>query len=194
MNFNGDCQNKTDNELVKLVLENAEWYGCLMQRYEEKLARYIYRISGNSQEDIEDLLQEIFLAVYRNLNDFDNNLKFSSWIYRITHNHVISNHRKIKARIKQINGEDGEKLLSIMKDNKDLGEIINDKITGEVLSKLLDQIDGKYKEVLVLRYLEEKEYNEISDILKKPVATIGTLLSRAKKNMHTIIIKEGIEL
>lgn len=194
MNFNGDCQNKKDNELVKLTLEDAEWYSCLMQRYEDKLARYIYRISGNSQEDIEDLLQEIFLAVYRNLNDFDHNLKFSSWIYRITHNHVISHHRKIKARIKQINGEDGEMLLSIIKDDKDLGEIINDKITGEVLSELLDKIDVKYKEVLVLRYLEEKEYNEISDILKKPVGTVGTLLNRAKKNLKDMIIQEGIKL
>lgn len=194
MNYNGDCQNKTDNELVKLTLKDAEWYGCLMQRYESKLSRYIYRISGISQEDIEDLLQEIFLVVYRNLNDFDSGLKFSSWIYRITHNKVISNHRKIKARAQQINGEEGNKILSMIKDDHNLDETINDQITGEVLGKIMEKIDVKYREVLILRYLEEKDYNEMSDILKKPPSTIGTLLSRAKKNMNEIIKEEGIKL
>jgi len=194
MNFQGDCQNKTDNELVKLSLKDPEWYGCLMQRYESKLSRYIYRISGLNTEDAEDLLQEIFLTVYRNLNDFDQDLKFSSWIYRITHNKVISHHRKVKARAQQINGEEGEKILSFIKDDTDLAELVNDRITGEVLSRVMGKVDEKYREVLILRYLEEKDYNEISDILKKPPSTIGTLLSRAKKNMHEIIKKENIKL
>lgn len=194
MNFNADCLNKTDNELVKLSLKHADWYGCLMQRYESKLSRYIYRISSLNGEDIEDLLQEIFLTVYRNLNDFDTELKFSSWIYRITHNKVISNHRKIKTRAQQINGEEGEKILRMIRDDHDLSELVNDKITGKILSKIMEKIDKKYKEVLVLRYLEDKEYSEISDILKKPPSTVGTLLSRAKKNMYEVIKKEGIKL
>ncbi len=194
MNFDGDCRNKTDNELVQLSLEYADWYSCLMGRYEDKLGRYIYRISGGSNEDIEDLLQEIFLAVYRNLNDFDPKLKFSSWIYRIAHNKVISHHRKQKARAQTIDGEEGEKIIQRIKDEKDLSEIINDKITGEVFERLFQKIDTKYKEVLVLRYLEEKEYNEISDILKKPVGTVSTLLKRAKQHMKHVIEKEGIQL
>jgi len=195
MNFNGDCQYKTDNELVQLSLENADWYSCLMQRYEGKLGRYIYRISGGSREDIEDMLQEIFLAVYHNLNDFDSKLKFSSWIYRITHNKVISHHRKVKSRAELIRGEASERFLAMVKDdNNDVHEGVNDKITGEVLAKLFQKIDVKYKEVLVLKYFEQKGYNEISDILKKPVGTVGTLLNRAKQQMRELIKKESIEL
>jgi len=194
MIVNGDCQNKTDKELVKLTLNDPEWYGCLMQRYEAKLSRYIYRISSSSQEDIEDLLQETFLTVYRNLNDFDHKLKFSSWIYRITHNKVISHYRKSKARAQLISGEEGDKFLSMIKDDQEVDQIVNDKITGEVLAKLFRKIDVKYKEVLVLRYLEEKDYHEISDILKKPVGTVGTLLSRAKNSLKELITKEGIQL
>jgi len=191
---NGNCQNKTDNELVKLSFQDTDYFGCLMQRYEAKLGRYIYRISGGSKEDIEDLLQEIFLAVYRNLNDFDPKLKFSSWIYRIAHNHVISHYRKVKARAQIIDGEKGEIFLLRIKDEKDLSEAINDKITGEVFEQLFQKIDVKYKEVLVLRYLEQKDYNEISDILKKPVGTVGTLLNRAKQKLRKIITQEGIKL
>lgn len=189
-----DCENKSDDELVKLTLENADWYSCLMQRYEDKLGRYIYRISGSGKEDIEDLLQEIFLATYRNLNDFDNRLKFSSWIYRIAHNFVISHHRKIQARPILIGGEGVEKYLAMIKDKNDVHALVNDKITGEVIGRLFQKIEVKYKEVLVLRYIEQKEYNEISDILKKPVGTIGTLLSRAKMQLREIIKREGIKL
>jgi RNA polymerase sigma-70 factor (ECF subfamily) len=191
---NGNCQNKTDNELVKLSFQNTDYFGCLVQRYEGKLGRYIYRISGGSKEDIEDLLQEIFLAIYRNLNDFDSALKFSSWIYRIAHNKVISHYRKVKARAQLIGGEESERLVAMIKDDNDIHEKVNDKITGEVLSELFKKIDIKYKEVLVLKYFEQKDYNEISDILKKPVGTVGTLLSRAKQQLRQIITQESIKL
>ncbi len=194
MDFNGDCHNKTDEELVRLTLQQADWYGCLMQRYEHKLSRYIKRISGCPPEDVEDLLQEIFLAVYRNLNDFNPKLKFSSWIYRIAHNKTINQYRKAKARAQVIDGEEGEKILQIIHDGNDLSETVNDRITGEVLQRLFQKIEAKYKEVLVLKYLEEKDYQEMSDILKKPIGTIGTLLSRAKKSMLEIIKQEGIQL
>lgn len=194
MNEIGNGTGKTDEELVALSLENADWYACLMQRYEGKLGRYIYRISNASTEDIEDLLQEIFLAAYRNLNDFNQRLKFSSWIYRIAHNKVISQYRKVAARADVIDGETGEKLLTMVKGQTDIFKSVNDVITGEVLSRLLQKIDVKYKDVLVLRYLEQKEYNEISDIIKKPLGTVATLLNRAKKRMKQLIEEEGIKL
>jgi len=194
MIVNGDCEHKTDAELVKLTLKDADWYGCLAQRYEGRLARYIGRISGASKEDIEDLLQEVFLAVYRNLNDFDPKLKFSSWVYRITHNKVISHYRKTQARPQIIDGEEGEKLLAIVKDESNVHEEVSSKITGESVHGLLVKLDKKYQEVLVLKYLEEKDYNEISDILKKSVGTVGTLLNRAKVKLQEIIKNQGIKI
>lgn len=194
MNFNGDCQNKSDEELVRLSLKDTDWYGCLMARYEDKLSRYIYRISGASREDTEDLLQEIFLAAYRNLNDFEQKLKFSSWIYRITHNKVVSHHRQMKARPELVGGEDGEKFLAMVSGGKDLGELVNDQLTGQALQRLFRKIEVRYREALALRYLEEKDYNEISDILKIPLGTVGTLLSRAKVRLRQIIKRENIKL
>ena len=85
-----DLREKTDEELVALALKDPQVYASIMERYEEKLLRYIMRISVNSKEDAEDVLQDVFLSAYKNLNDFDQDLKFSSWIYRIAHNKVIS--------------------------------------------------------------------------------------------------------
>ena len=66
-----NCEEKTDEELVKLTLADQEWYLCLMRRYEAKLTRYIRRISGLNDQDLEDVLQDIFIKAYRNLNEFD---------------------------------------------------------------------------------------------------------------------------
>ena len=185
------CENKSDQELVELALQDQEWYLCLLRRYQDKLARYIRRISGAGEQDIEDLLQEVFIKVYRNLNGFDKDLKFSSWIYRICHNEVISHYRKSKARPQIINGEEGEKILEMIQDRDKLDDNLDNKISQEKIAQVLSQMDVKYREVLVLKYLEDKDYQEISDILKKPSGTVATLLHRAKKQFAEISSKQG---
>ncbi|MBU0612477.1 sigma-70 family RNA polymerase sigma factor [Patescibacteria group bacterium] len=188
-----DCNLKSDEELVELTLSDQGWYLCLMQRYEAKLTRFIRRISGVNDQDLEDILQDVFIKVYRNLNNFDLDLKFSSWIYRICRNHVISHYRKVQSRPQSIGGEDGELILHMIKDDNDPHELIDETLSNEKIQKVLSQMDKKYQEVIVLKYLEDKDYQEISDILKKPVGTIGTLLSRAKKQFKQVVQKQGTE-
>lgn len=172
---------KTDEQLVALTLKDENFYAILVERYEEKLTRYILRISGGSKEDVEDTLQDVFISAYKNLNDFDPDLKFSSWIYRIAHNKVISHFRKITARPKTVTYEGDSQLLNILASNQDIAKELERKYTGEEVKSILNQLDEKYKEVLVLKFLEEKDYKEISDILEKPMGTVATLINRAKK-------------
>lgn len=171
---------KTDEELVALTLENPEVYAFLVERFEEKLLRYIMRISRSTKEDGEDLLQEVFLSAYKNLNDFDRDLKFSSWIYRITHNKVISHFRKVTARPKTTTYEGDSNLLNILASDEDIARSLERKYTAQEVKDILEKLDGRYQQVLVLKFLEEKDYKEISDILEKPMGTVATLISRAK--------------
>ncbi len=182
MRINNDyLRQKTDEELATLSLREEDFYLCLMQRYEAKLKRYIHRISQSNEQDAEDILQDVFLKAYLNLNNFDPSLKFSSWIYRITHNEVISAFRRQKARPQADNLSDNDELLSRLASDLDLNKEIHWKEkTGEI-KRVLSRLDGKYREVLVLKFLEDKNYTEISDILKKPMGTVATLISRAKK-------------
>ncbi len=173
--------NKTDEELVALTLENPEVYAFLVQRYEEKLLRYVMRISRSTKEDGEDILQDVFLSAYKNLNDFDQALKFSSWIYRITHNKVISHFRKVTARPKTTTYEGDSNLLNILASDEDLARELERKYTAVEVKDVLEKLDERYREVLVLKFLEEKDYKEISDILEKPMGTVATLISRAKQ-------------
>ncbi len=187
--MNANCEKQKDEDLVLSVLKNRDCFLYIVERYQEKLFRYIRRISALSEEDIEDLLQEIFIKVYKNLNDFDTSLKFSSWIYRIAHNEVISNFRKIKARPQKV--WDDENLLLNIASKLDFVRDLDNEFLQKNINEILEQMDLKYREVLVLKFLEERSYKEISDILKKPVSTVGTMINRAKKQFLLISKKKN---
>ena len=176
-----NTQEMTDEELAALTLKNPDAYAFIVERYEEKLLRYIMRISAGSREDAEDTLQDVFLSAYKNLNDFDQELKFSSWVYRIAHNKVISHFRKVTARPKTTTYEGDSQLLNILASEEDIARDLEKKYTAEQVRLTIDELDPRYKEVLVLKFLEEKDYKEISDILEKPMGTVATLINRAKK-------------
>lgn len=179
------CGFKTDNELVGVSLKDSDHFLCLSKRYEDKLLRYILRISKFSREDAEDVLQDVFIKTYYNLNGFDKDLHFSSWIYRIAHNETVSAIRKKVVRPTiSMEVEDLERFEDAFDMTKDMDNSFDRKYIDQALSKL----DEKYREVLVLRFLDEKDYIEIADILKKPVSTIGNLILRGKK-----IFKEEYE-
>jgi RNA polymerase sigma-70 factor (ECF subfamily) len=189
-----DCQNKSDKELVQLSLQNQDYFLYLMKKYEAPLTRYIRRISNLDQDTIADILQEVFLKVYQNLNEFDQSLKFSSWIYRIAHNQLMSYYRKLKARPRIVTLEDDSKILDNLISNIDIEKEINNQLNRKVILRILKKLDFKYSEVLILRFLEDKSYEEISDILKKPIGTVATLINRAKKEFKKLLDKQNIEL
>lgn len=169
---------KTDNELVKMAILNPESFLFLSKRYEDKLLRYIMRISKFDRSDAEDVLQDVFIKTYYNLNGFDSELKFSSWVYRIAHNEAISAIRKKAVRpTVYLEAEDMERFSDVFDMEKHTDNSFDRKVIDEALSHL----DEKYREVLVLRFLDEKDYIEIADILKKPVSTVGNLILRGKK-------------
>lgn len=186
--FNKITEKTTDEELVARTLENPEIYALLVERYEKKLLRYIMRILSGTKEDAEDILQDVFLSAYKNLNDFDQDLKFSSWIYRIAHNKVISHFRKVTARPKTMTYEGDSQLLNILASEEDIAKSMEKRHDAAEVRDVLDELDEKYREALVLKFLEEKDYKEISDILEKPMGTVATLINRAKKQF-----KEKVE-
>lgn len=174
-------QTLTDEQLAKKASQDITAFETLVERYEQPLLRYIRRISSFETEEAEEILQEVFVKAWKNLNDFDGNLKFSSWIYRITHNQTISEFRKIKSRGKDQQVKWDPEVIEQLSDNVDLPGEINARIDTEKIREILTLIPVKYREALVLRFLEEKSYEEMSDILRVPIGTAGTLVNRAKK-------------
>ncbi len=188
------CDKKSDLQLVRLTLKNADYFECLMERYEEKLFRYIRRITNFDKETIEDLLQEVFLKVYKNLNDYDPDFSFNSWIYRIPHNETISFYRKLDVRPKtvQLENEEGVSFLNILPSDIDLREDYVKKELALKVRELINQLPEKYRTVLVLKFLEKKSYEEIADILQKPSGTVATLINRAKTQFKKLAEKHHL--
>ncbi|MFT5832357.1 MAG: RNA polymerase sigma-70 factor (ECF subfamily) [Candidatus Paceibacteria bacterium] len=190
-----DDQQVTDEEIVKQALSDKEQFGVLMDRYEAKLSRYIARLGVRNLDDQLDVLQDIFLKVYRNLNGFDPKLKFSSWIYRIAHNEAISAYRKKNVRPEGHLVADSEEILSFVSGSLETAAETFDKtINADHVNKALLKLDKKYSEVLLLRFFEHKEYDEISDILQIPIGSVGTLIHRGKKQLATVINTEHIRI
>ena len=183
----GAYDDKTDEELVKLALQKQEHFVYLINRYQHKLLRYIKRISNFSVEETEDILQEVFIKVYRNLEGFDQSLKFSSWIYRIAHNQTISHFRKSRAGPNLVNPQTAEKLFKKLAQPTDIEKEIGLNYLAVRAQKAISQLDLKYRQALVLRFLEEKSYQEISDILKKPAGTIATLINRGWQKLKKMV-------
>lgn len=177
------CLNTTDEELVAQTIEHRRYFSCIVDRYSEKLMRYIRRISDVSKEEAEDILQETYVKAYQNLQSFDSNLSFSSWIYRIAHNQVISTFRKRQARPQGHSIDVEPHVIEQISADFDLLQEVDQTLLKDWIGSVLDELPLKYKEVLVLKYLEDKSYDEISDILKKPPGTIATQLNRAKKQL-----------
>jgi len=174
-------QNKKDEDVISCVLKSPDCYSIIISRYERKLKNYILRISNISPDEADDILQDIFIVVYQNLNSFNQELSFSSWIYRIAHNNVI-NHWKKNKKNQTLSIEQNKFFIeTIFNENSVKIEIENNLIQEEI-QMAFNALDEKYKEVLILKFWEGKDYKEISDILQKPMGSIATLINRGKKN------------
>ncbi|HMO78493.1 MAG TPA: RNA polymerase sigma factor [Candidatus Paceibacterota bacterium] len=184
-----------DEELVLLTLKESSAFGQIIERYEAKLRRYISRLGVRNPDDATDVLQEIFIKAYVNLNSFDTSLSFSSWIYRIAHNEAISWYRKQNVRPEGHLIIESDEVLNLLSSKQDGPELLFDRqINAAELNKALSKLEPKYLQVLLLRYFEEKEYSEISDILRLPIGSVGTLIARGKKQLQTVLNRDNLRI
>jgi RNA polymerase sigma-70 factor (ECF subfamily) len=179
--------NLSDSNLITNI-STQESYKELFSRYQKKLFIYIFHLVRN-RDEAEDVLQNVFSKTYKNIKDFDTSRKFSSWIYRIAHNEAI-NFLKRRNKRYSVSWED----ITTSKDKLDTAT--NDEMPEEKwehleivreVDRAMEKLPKKYQQVLKLRYFQEYSYEDIGQILKKPVNTIGTLINRAKKKLLEVV-------
>jgi RNA polymerase sigma-70 factor (ECF subfamily) len=132
------------------------------------------------------MLQEIFIKIYRNSTTFDRRLTASSWIYRIAHNMAVSGWRKRQARPQTIGGAEAEQIWEGIAGDDNPLHTVDAGIMAAAVQTVLKRINHRHRTVLILRYLEDKRYEEISDILQVPPGTVATWLNRAKKEFKKV--------
>lgn len=178
-----EMANQTDEELAKASLADKRYFDILVQRYANRILRYIGRLIGNYQE-AEDITQEVFLKVFVNLADFNPKLKFSSWLYRIAHNESVNFIRQHYRHQKLSLDQYGQELTST---EKSVIEKIVESENIQLVRWGLNRLRPREREIIELVCFEERSYLETADILKCPVNSIGPTLARAKQSLKKII-------
>lgn len=168
-------------------------FGELVDLYKDKMYHLGYRMLGSSHE-AEDITQETFLRVYTNLNRYDENQKFSTWIYRIATNLCIDRLRKRKA-VYSLDAEmpegEGSDWYSLLPSNDPTpeSEVLLTE-TQEHIRSAIETLPEKYKSVVILRYLQDMSLQEIGDVLDMPVTTVKTRVHRGREFLRKKLDKE----
>jgi len=180
---------KSDEEITKIVqTEDAQAFGVLVERYEQKLRRYARKFLF-IKADTEDLVQEIFIKAYVNIRGFNSSMRFSPWIYRIAHNHFINALKKRKNEPRPI--LDPETIFPHPIAPQSADDKIKKTEEKLLIEQYLQRLKPKYRDPLMLYYLEELSYQEVADVLKIPVKTVGVRLNRAKAQIQEIVKNEN---
>lgn len=189
--MNESSSEMTDEALVALVQAgDVNQFGVLVGRYEDKLMRYGRKFLSR-HEDIQDIVQDVFMSAFQNIQNFDTAQRFSPWIYRIAHNAFVN--RLKKNSYNPLILIDFDTMIShpAYEDPAPLER--EQKEMRVMIDKGLDALQPKYREVLILHYLEDMSYKEISDILQIPSGTVGIRLKRAKDALRVTYEKLNLK-
>ena len=170
---------------------DAESFGILVERYEAKLLRYGRKFLAR-QEDIEDIVQDVFESAFKNIRSFDSARAFSPWIFRIAHNAYVNGLRKQSRN--PLTMLDFDTFVSHHVDEAGGAELGREqKEMKELIERGLETLSPKSREILVLYYLEEFSYQEIADILQVPIGTVGVRLKRARDSLTNVYKKMNVD-
>jgi RNA polymerase sigma-70 factor (ECF subfamily) len=176
---------KTDEEIAKRVQRgDVASFGLLIGQYEEKILRYAKKFLLD-REDSKDLVQEVFIKAYTNIQSFDTKKKFSPWIYRIAHNEFVNAVKK-RSRIPVFSFDPDLFLPHPIADETSDSEA-EKKELKQTLDQSLEKISAKYREPLILYYFEELDYKEIAEILQIPTSTVGVRLRRGRMMLKKLM-------
>lgn len=171
-------KNKTDSELIDLVkLNNPEAFAIIYDRYIKFVYNKCFDFFKNKQQ-AEDITHDIFIKIHQKIGSYSNQ-NFLGWISRFTYNACIDTYRK---QNKQLFESYSTKIY-----NEDLTEEISDeelfKVKYDALVKILDEINVLDKEIILLKYREEKSIKEISYLLNLSNSAVKMKINRAKKKI-----------
>src|SRR5213595_139483 len=180
----------------RLVLEHlagdAQAFGALVDRYQTRLLNFINRTIGD-RERAEDLVQEVFVRVYRHLHRFDQSKKFSTWVYTIASN-LAKNELRNRSRNPLVlfqtikgNWDDEDRPLQFEDTTARPDDMYRKRHLRELVEDTVAKLPEHHRQVFVLRELEGKSYEEIAEITDCNLGTVKSRLNRARNAFASII-------
>jgi RNA polymerase sigma-70 factor (ECF subfamily) len=169
---------------------DADAFGDLVLRYQDRIFATVYRILGNG-EDAREMAQEAFFRAWAKLDTFREGARFSTWLYTITLNLTRSELRKRKTRRHirpvslNVSFGDGDG-RTVEPPSKDEGPLValGQTELHELALREVERLDTEAREVVVLRDMQELSYEEIADVLGCPIGTVRSRLHRARGQLR----------
>ncbi|MEX2602487.1 MAG: sigma-70 family RNA polymerase sigma factor [Balneolaceae bacterium] len=162
-------------------------YAVLVQKYQRALYYHIIKMV-KEKEQVEDLVQEAFVKAFDNLSSYNTDYAFSTWLYRIATNHTIDYLRKKKLQTYSIDDpvstKDGDMEVQIPDPNFETDRELLRKQRQEIISNAIQDLPEKYRLVIEMRHMEEKSYQEITELLDLPLGTVKAHIFRAREMLY----------
>jgi RNA polymerase sigma-70 factor (ECF subfamily) len=178
---------ENDQQLIRATASGSEIaFGEIYQRYHRPIYNYLFRIIQD-EAGADDILQEVFLAIWQGANKFKHQSSVKTWIYRIAYKQSISWLRKHPRKISQM------ELEEIVDKSKSPEESAITAIQNTQLKRAMADLAPKHRAVLELAFIEEMSYSEIAEILNCPIGTVKSRMSYALRNLNQVMLKLGID-
>jgi RNA polymerase sigma-70 factor (ECF subfamily) len=169
-----------DFSLIKRFIEGDEsTFSIIVQRHKEKVRNIIYLTLGN-HDLVDDIAQEVFLTVYKNLGRFRFESQFTTWLYRVTVNKCKDHLRKIRIRhiFLPIKDNDEEPGYESSPETEDMKEIVH---------KAIDKLPDKLRIPLLLKDIEGLSYQEIAESVQCEIGTVKSRIFRAREGLKNLL-------
>ena len=179
----------------KLILRFQEGdinaYNELVKRYKDRLLNFVFRYFNNV-EQAEDVVQDTLIKLYTHASYYKNVAKFSTWIFTIAKNNALTELRKNKRKKTDSLWTDDGKFIDISSKEESLESKVQNEIAIDQLNKFLDEIPENFRMAVVLRDFQELSYEEISKIVKVPLGTVKSRISRGRLKLQELLLKKGV--
>jgi RNA polymerase sigma-70 factor (ECF subfamily) len=184
----------TDAELItRSISGREESFEELVTRYQRPIVSYVYRMLNDYDASL-DVTQEVFIKVYKSLERYSTDYKFSTWLYRIAHNAAIDHIRRNSKKLQSLETENQEGTYQLQLESprptpEQERENSEWRTEIEAVVKCLPTV---YRELIILRHAKDLSYGEISEITNLPLGTVKNRLFRAREMMREMFVERGL--
>jgi RNA polymerase sigma-70 factor (ECF subfamily) len=177
-----------DSVLIRRALNGDQRsFRRLRAKYHDAIFNLISRMI-RSRAEVEDLTQEAFIKAFGSLRSFNEEYAFSTWLYKIATNNCIDHIRKKKLQTfsidKPIESKDSDYFFELPDSTYEPDRELIDNQRTRMLQEAIDALPPKYRQVIILRHTEEKEYAEIARQLRLPIGTVKAHIFRAREMLY----------
>lgn len=184
-----------DSELIAIAIRGREdTFEELVRRYQRPIVSYVYRIL-NDYDGSLDVTQEVFIKVYKSLERYSSDYKFSTWLYRIAHNAAIDHIRKRSGKEQSLETESSEGTYQLqIESSRPTPEQDRERSEWRTeIESVVKCLPSAYRELIVLRHAKDLSYGEIAEVTNLPLGTVKNRLFRAREMMREMFVERGVK-